>query len=73
MLALCLSLVLQSDADRILKAYEAARPPDKDLQVFKLDWSPSLTDAKAAKDPRPIFLIGAEQTEDAGSLMTGHC
>ena len=70
---LLLTLLLQDDAARILKAYEAARPPDKDLQVFKLEWSPSLADAKAAKDPRPIFLIGAEQTEDAGSLMTGHC
>lgn len=75
-LAWLVALAIQNaDVDRILKAYEAAKPAEKDLQIYKLDWAPSLDEAKAraAKDPRPILLVCGEQLEDAGSFYTGHC
>lgn len=71
MMTLLLTFALQSDADRILKAYEAAKPAEKDLLIYKLDWAPTLDDAKTRG--RPIFLVCGEQLEDAGSFYTGHC
>jgi hypothetical protein len=59
----------------ILKAYEAARPADRDLGVFQLDWADSFKDAKARalKEKRPIFLVSTTQLKDAGNLRDGHC
>lgn len=59
----------------ILKAYEAARPADRDLGVFQLDWADSFKHAKAraAREQRPIFLVCTTQLKDAGNLRDGHC
>jgi len=59
----------------ILKAYEAARPADRELGVFQLDWADSFKDAKAraARENRPIFLVCTTQLKDAGNLREGHC
>jgi hypothetical protein len=59
----------------ILKAYEEARPADRDLGVFQLDWADSFTHAKvrAAREKRPIFLVCTTQLKDAGNLRDGHC
>ncbi|HKQ40623.1 MAG TPA: hypothetical protein VJ063_21310 [Verrucomicrobiae bacterium] len=59
----------------ILKAYEAARPADRELGVFQLDWADSFKHAKtrAAKENRPIFLVCTTQLKDAGNLRDGHC
>ena len=70
--------VLASSAgpgEDILAAYEAARPADRDLGVFQLDWADSFKQAKtrAAKEKRPIFLVSTTQLKDAGNLRDGHC
>ena len=59
----------------ILKAYDAARPADHELGVFRLDWADSFNDAKtrAAREKRPIFLVCTTQLKDAGNLRDGHC
>ncbi len=59
----------------ILKAFEAARPADRELGVFELDWAESFKEAKAraAKEKRPIFLVCTTQLKDAGNLRDGHC
>jgi hypothetical protein len=60
---------------RILDAYQAARPSDRDLGVFMLDWAPSLKDARAraTREGRPVFFVSTTQLKDAGNLRTGHC
>ena len=60
---------------RILEAYEAVRPGDDELGLFKLDWAGSLKEAKerAAKENRPIFFVSTTQLERAGDLRGGHC
>lgn len=65
----------EADAGRILAAYQAARPPDRDLGVFRLDWAASLKEAKAraAREKRPIFFVSTTQLKDAGDLKGGHC
>ena len=72
------AVVLASSAaqeEDILKAYEAARPADRDLGVFQLDWADSFKQAKAraAREQRPIFLVCTTQLKDAGNLRDGHC
>ena len=64
-----------SDTQRILDAFSAARPAERDLGVFKLDWADSLKDAKAraAKERRPIFFVSTTQLKEAGNLRDGHC
>ena len=66
---------LAAEEEDILKAYEAARPADRDLGVFQLDWADSFKQAKAraAREQRPIFLVCTTQLKDAGNLRDGHC
>jgi hypothetical protein len=75
MISLMLACALTQDAQRILKAYEAARPSQAQLVMYKLDWAADLAEARAraAKEKRPIFFVATQQLEDAGSLFTGHC
>jgi hypothetical protein len=63
------------EVSRILEAYQAGRPTDRELSLFKLDWAGSLKEAKerAAKERRPIFFVSTTQLEDAGDLRGGHC
>ncbi len=63
------------DVARVLAAYRSARPADRDLQIFKLDWAGSLKEAKtrAAKENRPVLFVATTQLEDAGDLRGGHC
>jgi hypothetical protein len=62
-------------ARRVLDAYRAARPAEKDLGVFMLDWAGSLKEARtrAAREKRPIFFVSTTQLKDAGDLRGGHC
>ena len=74
----CFAVVLAASAgpaEDILAAYEAARPADRDLGVFQLDWADSFKQAKAraAKEKRPVFLVCTTQLKDAGNLRDGHC
>ncbi len=66
---------LAAPSDDILRAYAAARPADRDLGVFRLDWADCFENAKsrAAKEKRPIFLVCTTQLKDAGNLRDGHC
>ena len=63
------------EVQRILDAFQAARPAEMELGVFKLDWAESLADAKAraAQEGRPILFVSTVQTKDAGNLRQGHC
>lgn len=63
------------EIEQVLTAFNAARPQDRELRVFQLDWAPSLAEAKkrAAKETRPIFFVSTLQLEDAGDLKGGHC
>lgn len=74
-MAVLLALALLQDADAVLKAYEAARPPDRELALFSLDWAPDFKTARerAAKEKVPIFFVATTQLEDAGNLQSGHC
>jgi hypothetical protein len=67
--------VTMGEAQRILAAYEAASPPERDLAVFRLDWAASLREARAraTKEKRPIFFVATMQLKDAGDLKGGHC
>jgi hypothetical protein len=60
---------------RVLSAYQAARPADRELGAFRLDWAGSLKEAKtrAAREKRPIFFVSTMQLKDAGDLRGGHC
>jgi hypothetical protein len=56
-----------------LDKYRLARPADKDLAIFQLDWVPTLKEARgrAAQERRPILLLVV--TNSYGDLFTGHC
>ena len=57
----------------VLTKYESIRPREKDLAIYRLDWAPTLKDAKtrAAKEGRPVFLMVV--TNSFGNLYTGNC
>jgi hypothetical protein len=57
----------------VLDRFRAARPDDRDLAIFQLDWTPTLkaARAKAAREQRPIFLIVV--TNSFGDMHSGHC
>jgi len=61
------------DARRILKRYESARPTDRELAMYRLDWSSSLDQAleRAARESRPIFLVIIHARY--GDISSGHC
>jgi hypothetical protein len=65
--------ITDSDVQKILDQYRLLRPADKDLAIFRLDWVPTLKDARerAAKEQRPILLLVV--TNSYGNLFTGHC
>ncbi len=62
-----------AELQRVLDRYRAFRPEDKDLGIYRLDWVPTLTEAreKAGKEQRPIVLIVV--TNSYGNTYTGHC
>lgn len=76
-LALAAMLVLGQNQDsevrKILERFEALRATDKELALFRLDWVPTLREAKekAAREGRPIFLLTVEN--EHGALYGGHC
>ncbi|HLG42020.1 MAG TPA: hypothetical protein VI643_01555 [Planctomycetota bacterium] len=68
-----LAIAQDADAQKILDRFESIRPADKELALYRLDWTPGLKDAKerAAKEGRPIFLIVV--TNSYGDMVSGHC
>lgn len=63
----------QGEVRQILDAYQEVRPGAAELELYQLDWAPTLTAAKerAAKERRPIFLILV--TNSFGDFASGHC
>ena len=61
------------DVRTTLDKYRLARPADKDLAIFQLDWVPTLKEARgrAARERRPILLLVV--TNSYGDLFAGHC
>ena len=53
--------------------FEAVRPAEADLAMYRLDWANSLEEAqrRAAKEGRPVFLVVIHAKY--GNLYTGHC
>jgi hypothetical protein len=62
----------ESQVQAILKAHEAARPTDKELEWFSLDWAETLQAAmeRAARERRPILFL---HTNGRGNLYCGFC
>jgi hypothetical protein len=61
------------DAKRILDRYQALRPQEKKLAMYRLDWAESLDVAlkRTAKEKRPICLIIIHAKY--GDIASGHC
>jgi hypothetical protein len=61
------------EADAILERFDAIRPSEKDLAMYRLDWAPSLEEARkrASKEKRPILLVIIHA--QYGDLTSGHC
>ena len=76
---LLLSLWLTDDSfaagspQHILARYQALRPAEKDLGMYRLDWADSLDVAlkRAAKEKRPVCLIIIHAKY--GNIASGHC
>ena len=65
--------VQDSDAQKILKRYDALRPGARDLAMYRLDWAASLQEARgrAAREKRPVLLVIVHAKY--GDLFPGHC
>jgi hypothetical protein len=69
---LCLTAVVatpqQASVADVLKRFEQAKPTDKELAFYSLDWVCSLAEAKerAKAERRPILLI-------VNTNITAHC
>ena len=57
----------------VLEKHRAVLPESDDLTVYRLDWVPTLDEAKekAAREMRPLLLIVV--TNSYGNLYSGHC
>lgn len=60
--------------DRIERQFEAAKPTEKSLAFYSLDWAPDLREAKkrARAEQRPIFLILNTNITAGTNLYSGH-
>lgn len=63
-----------TQAQRILQRYEAAKPSEKSLAFYSLDWAADLQAAKARarKERRPIFLIAVTNITAGCNFYSGH-
>jgi len=75
LLSLWLAMVVSAadSSQRILARYQALRPAEKDLGMYRLDWAGSLDVAlkRAAKEKRPVCLIIIHAKY--GDIASGHC
>lgn len=60
--------------DRIQRQFDSAKPSDKSLAFYSLDWAVNLREAKqrAAAEQRPIFLILNTNITAGTNLYSGH-
>jgi hypothetical protein len=63
-----------TQAQRILQSYEAAKPSAKSLAFYSLDWAADWQTAKARarQERRPIFLIGVTNITAGCNFYSGH-
>jgi hypothetical protein len=61
--------------DDILEKFREFRPTDRELEMYRLDWAPSLPAAKerASKEGRPILVFTISTITGYGDLYSGHC
>ena len=73
LMACTVATAQDSQVKRVLVKYEAMRPSDRELAMYRLDWAESLEEAKqrAVKEGRPIFLVIIHAKY--GDISTGHC
>jgi hypothetical protein len=73
LLAASYSLGQAADVQEVLRQFNAVRPAESELALYRLDWAPTLKEAmtRAANEHRPIFLIIV--TNSFGNIYTGHC
>ena len=64
----------EAQVRRIQERVEAARPNEKSLAFYSLDWAMSLTEAKerAGKEGRPILLILNTNITAGTNFFSGH-
>lgn len=72
--ALALQSAVPAQVATILAKFEAAKPSEKALAFYSLDWATSLQDARtrAAKEHRPIFLILNTNITAGTNFYSGH-
>ena len=59
--------------DQLLAKYDDIRPSERELAMYRLDWTESLDDAlwRATREARPIVLIIIHA--QYGDIWSGHC
>ncbi len=59
--------------DQVLAKYDDIRPSERELAMYRLDWTESLDDAlrRATREARPIVLIIIHA--QYGDIRSGHC
>ena len=59
---------------RVLRQFETAKPTERSMGFYSLDWVANLADAKARalKEQRPIFLILNTNITAGTNLYSGH-
>ena len=64
----------EAQVRRIQERVEAARPDEKSLAFYSLDWAMNLTEAKerAGKEGRPILLILNTNITAGTNFFSGH-
>jgi hypothetical protein len=62
-----------ADFARIREAYADLRPSAAEIPLFRLDWVPTLAEARerARREGRPILILMVEN--EHGGLYSGHC
>jgi hypothetical protein len=57
----------------VLRTIEKARPTDKELEIFRLDWEASFKTAqkRSVDEKRPLLVVAVRN--EHGDTLTGHC
>lgn len=58
---------------QILRKVDKARPSDKELSIYRLDWESSLKTAqkRALEEKRPLLVVAVRN--EHGDTFTGYC
>ncbi len=71
----CLLSGQDPEVVRIRKDFDAVRPGDGELAIFRLDWEPDFKTARAraAKERRPLLFLWNSNNSGPDNPFTGHC